>query len=341
MVLLLVLAFAPSTYLVQQPGPVENTLGTTMVNKKELPIIEINGAETHPTTGNLDLLTVQLLGDRERPANWLNVISAWFDRTRTVVPVDAVYPAGVTTDERNQQNQQLMVGSQQDAIAAALKHQGIPVQSHLRVTLIQGGSPADGQLKVGDEVVSVNGVAMSTLDSVQKAVQDNGVDKALTIDVLRDGKPISVSVTPALATAQDGSTHARIGIGTGEVFQFPFEVKINLEDIGGPSAGMMFALGIIDKLSGDDLTGGAHVAGTGTIDANGTVGPIGGIRQKLFGAKGAGATYFLAPAENCNEVVGHVPSGLRVFKVSKLDDSLTVLKTIREKANLDALPTCS
>jgi PDZ domain-containing protein len=103
---------------------------------------------------------------------------------------------------------------------------------------------------------------------------------------------------------------------------------------------MMFALGIIDKLSDGQLNGGQKVAGTGTISADGTVGPIGGIRQKLFGARDAGADWFLAPASNCDEVTGHVPDGIRVFAVSTLDDSLTALKAISSGTGLDALPTC-
>jgi PDZ domain-containing protein len=104
---------------------------------------------------------------------------------------------------------------------------------------------------------------------------------------------------------------------------------------------MMFALGIIDTLTPGELNGGRNVAGTGTISADGTVGPIGGIQQKLWGAVGAGADYFLAPASNCDEVVGHVPPGLRVFSVETLDDSLAVLSAIRDKGDLDALPTCT
>ena len=103
---------------------------------------------------------------------------------------------------------------------------------------------------------------------------------------------------------------------------------------------MMFALGIIDTLTPGSLNGGEKVAGTGTISADGTVGPIGGIRQKLWGAKDAGADWFLAPESNCDEVVGHVPDGLRVFAVEDLDDSLAVLDAIRDGGDLDALPTC-
>ncbi|MBN9170726.1 MAG: ATP-dependent serine peptidase containing a PDZ domain protein, partial [Microbacterium sp.] len=121
----------------------------------------------------------------------------------------------------------------------------------------------------------------------------------------------------------------------------PIDVTIQLNNVGGPSAGMMFALGIMDTLTPGQLNGGKSIAGTGTITADGTVGPIGGIRQKLYGAKEAGASYFLAPDSNCDEVVGHVPSGLRVFAVKKLDDSLAVLDALRSGGDLDALPTCT
>ena len=132
-----------------------------------------------------------------------------------------------------------------------------------------------------------------------------------------------------------------IGVSTMHDYDFPIQVTIQLDNVGGPSAGMMFALGIIDTLTDGELNGGERVAGTGTIDAAGTVGPIGGIRQKMFGAVDAGDTWFLAPADNCDEVVGHIPDGLRVFKVSTLDDALGVLSAIRDGGDLGALPTCS
>ena len=146
-----------------------------------------------------------------------------------------------------------------------------------------------------------------------------------------------MQVTPEKAS--DGSI--LLGIGAGATYQFPFTVDIQLDNVGGPSAGMMFALGIIDQLTPGELNGGKSVAGTGTISADGTVGAIGGIRQKLFGAVGSGATYFLAPASNCDEVVGHVPAGLRVFAVKTLSDSLTALGDISSGQGLDSLPTCN
>ncbi len=118
-------------------------------------------------------------------------------------------------------------------------------------------------------------------------------------------------------------------------------MTIQLDNVGGPSAGMMFALGIVDQLTPGELNGGENVAGTGTIDAEGTVGPIGGIRQKLYGARDAGAEYFLAPAANCDEVVGHVPDGLQVIRTGTLEESLDALSVIAEGGDVASLPTCT
>lgn len=341
LVSLLVLSLWPSGYLVQQPGPVFNTLGTTTVEDKEVPVLEIEGAPTYETSGALDLLTVQILGNRENPASWMSVIGAWFDRTRTIVSVDDVYPAGVTTKDRDAANQQLMVSSQQEAVAAALRHQGFDVTSNLVVTQIQNGAPADTRLELGDKIISIGGVPMSDLTAVQTAVREHGTDSPLTIVVERDGTQVTEEITPVAATSGANQGKPMIGIATGDVFEFPIDVTIHLESVGGPSAGMMFALGIIDKLTPGELNGGKNVAGTGTIDASGNVGPIGGIRQKMVAAKDSNAEYFLAPASNCDEVVGFVPDGLRVFKTATLDDSLAVLSAISSGGDLDALPTCT
>jgi len=158
---------------------------------------------------------------------------------------------------------------------------------------------------------------------------------------VRGGVASTVEITPTTATASDGTTSTVIGIGTKTTYDLPVDITIQLDNVGGPSAGMMFALGMIDLLTPGELNGGKDVAGTGTIDADGNVGAIGGIRQKLFGAKDAGAEWFLAPESNCDEVVGHVPDGLTVFAVKTLDDSLAALKAIADGADTSKLPTCS
>jgi PDZ domain-containing protein len=205
---------------------------------------------------------------------------------------------------------------------------------------------AAGVLETGDVIESVNGVAVDGIEELKAELAANGADSPATLvvrsaDDPETGEPSddarSIEVTPRLAP---GSTDPVIGIGVSYGYEFPFDVVIQLNDVGGPSAGMMFALGIIDKLTPGELNGGENIAGTGTIDDAGTVGPIGGIRQKLFGARDAGADWFLAPATNCGEVVGHVPDGIRVFAVATLDEAMTAVETIADGGDTSALPTC-
>ncbi|SDO83223.1 PDZ domain-containing protein [Microbacterium sp. ru370.1] len=338
-VILLVMTLLPSAYVIQQPGPVFNTLGsTTTADGEEVPLITVPDEKDSTTTGQLDLLTVQVSGNRERTPSWFELALAWFDRSRAVVPIDRIFPAGQTTEQRNTENAALMSDSQLEASAAALRELGYDVPGEIAVGTVDDAGAAAGALQAGDVVTSVDGVAAANVDAVRGAVQA-AAGAPVTVGYTRGDSPATVTVTPK-RTEVDGQEQWLLGIGLQESFDLPVDVKIQLNDVGGPSAGMMFALGIIDKMSDGDLTGGQHIAGTGTIDADGDVGPIGGIRQKLYGARDAGATVFLAPESNCNEVVGHVPDGVRVFSTSTLAQSMTVLQTIREGGDLDALPTC-
>jgi Lon-like protease len=340
LVVLLILTFLPTAYVIQQPGPVYDTLGTTeSADGDEVPLISVDGAQTYPTEGTLDLLTVQVVGNRERTPSWLELATAWFDPSRAVLPIDAVFPAGQTTEQRNQQSATDMVDSQKEATAAALTELGYDVTSHLTVYDLVEGSAAEGILQKGDIVRAANGEQVTDAGDL-RAIVNAAAGAPVELTIERDGQEQTVSVTPK-ETQADGETVWLVGVTLLNDYDFPIDVTIQLNNVGGPSAGMMFALGIIDTLTPGSLNGGQKVAGTGTITADGTVGPIGGIRQKMYGAVGAGATWFLAPADNCAEVVGHVPSGLRVFSVAKLEDSLNVLAAIRDGGDLDALPTCS
>lgn len=341
LVLLGVLSAVPAPYVIEQPGPVFNVLGTTEGDDGDVPLIEVHDAQTYDTAGTLDMLTVQLVGNPQRSPGWLDIVSAWFDPSRAVVPMDLYFPPGVTTEQRDEQNATLMVDSQQDSVAAALRELGYEVPEHIAVAQIAEGGPAQGVLQLDDEIVSVNGAAVAGLDSLRDAISTNGTDAPASIDIVRGGVTKTVQITPTTATATDGTSSTVIGIGTKVTYDLPVDITIQLDNVGGPSAGMMFALGMIDLLTPGELNGGEDVAGTGTIDADGNVGAIGGIRQKLFGAKDAGAEWFLAPASNCDEVVGHVPDGLTVFAVKTLDDSLAALEAIDDGSDTSALPTCS
>ncbi|MBY0687528.1 PDZ domain-containing protein [Microbacterium marinilacus] len=337
---LVVLTFLPTAYVIQRPGPVYDTIGTAeSADGEAVPLIEVSGADTYETEGTLDLTTVQVVGNRDRTPSWFELALAWLDPSRAVVPIESVFPAGVTTEQREEENAVLMVDSQAEATAAALSELGYDVGARVEVADIAGDdAPAAGLIEPGDRILSADGTAVADATELREAIQAGG-GAPVEIEYERDGEQGSVSVTPEESTIE-GETAWLVGITLTTAFDFPFDVKIQLDNVGGPSAGMMFALGIVDVLTPGALNGGEAVAGTGTIAADGTVGPIGGIRQKLYGARDAGAEWFLAPASNCNEVVGHVPDGLQVFSVETLEDSLAALDAI-SAGDTGELPVCT
>jgi len=331
----IILGLTPSPYVIEKPGPVYNTLGTAPHDGGETALITIPDETVYPTTGSLDLLTVSVLGNRESRPSWLAVATAWLAPSEAVIPVDEAFPADVSTEQRDVENQAAMVNSQQDSIAAALTHLGYDYPTKVSVVSLPKKSPAAGLLEPGDQVESVNGATVTSIAELRSALKANGAGTEATLGIRRDSSSEVVRVVPI-----DIDGKVVVGINVTTNYEFPFTVQIQLDRVGGPSAGMMFALGIIDKLTPGALQGGEDVAGTGTIDQAGDVGPIGGIQQKLYGAREAGAEWFLAPAGNCDEVTGHIPGGLTVFSVKTLDDALTALDAIRTGADTSTLPTC-
>ncbi len=340
LVVLLVLTFLPTSYVIQQPGPVYNTLGeVSSTDGGTVPLIQVSGADTYTTSGSLDLLTVQVVGSPDRTPSWFELATAWFDPTRAVVPLSSVYPDDQSSQQRDQESAAMMVDSQKEATAAALTHLGYDVQSRLTVNSLTDDSPAAGILDANDVITAADGQPVTDAATLRSIINGGGA-APVDLAIQRDGVDRTVSVTPRQVDVNGTQTWI-VGITLLNDYTFPIDVTIQLNNVGGPSAGMMFALGIIDTLTPGQLNGGDQIAGTGTITADGTVGAIGGIRQKLWGAEAAGAQFFLAPSSNCDEVVGHVPNGLRVFSVSTLDDSLHVLDALSSGGDLDALPTCT
>ncbi|MBT2485359.1 MULTISPECIES: PDZ domain-containing protein [unclassified Microbacterium] len=339
LVALVVLTFLPTPYVIQRPGPVYDTLGTaTGKDGEEVPLISVEGTRTYETAGALDLTTVQVVGNRERTPSWLELALAWTDSSRAVVPLDSVFPEGVTTEQRDERNAMLMVDSQHEATAAALNELGYDTGAEVVVVEAVEGTPSDGLLEADDVITAIDGTTVTSATQLREAIQDAERDP-VALTVLRDGEEQTVEVAPEKHT-EDGVTTWLIGITLRTDYDFEVDVTIQLDNVGGPSAGMMFALGIVDTLTEGELNGGENIAGTGTIDAAGTVGPIGGIRQKLYGARDADAEYFLAPAANCDEVVGHVPDGLQVIRTATLEESLDALEVIADGGDVEALPAC-
>jgi PDZ domain-containing protein len=341
----IVLSVLPAPYLIEQPGPVFNTLGTNPYDGKQTPLITVEGHKTYPTKGSLDLLTVSVVGDQTQRPNWLEIVRAWFDPSKAVIPVEEIYPTGVSNQQVDQQNTVDMEQSQKSAVTAALAHEGFKVGTSISVAQVEKGSPATGKLAKGDVIQSINGTALTTnsdVDTLRAIIAKNG-GKPATI-VYKDPDAHDTAAASALHTVTITPVEQQgaylLGIAASVDYRFPFTVNLKLADVGGPSAGQMFALGIIDKTTPGALNGGKRVAGTGTITADGVIGAIGGIRQKMYGARDAGATVFLAPASNCDEVTGHIPSGLSVYAVKNLDQSVKVLDTVSDKGDTSKLPTC-
>jgi PDZ domain-containing protein len=225
-----------------------------------------------------------------------------------------------------------MASSQELATAAALNELHIPFQTQVEVRSTAAGYPASKVLKAGDIIEEVDGKPVTGETALSSMITAHPVGSTLQLVVLRSGKTLTVPVESKLS----GGT-AVIGVQVQEQYKFPFNVRIDVGDIGGPSAGMMFALGIIDMLTPLNLTGGKFIAGTGEITASGQVQPIGGIQQKMVGARDAGATVFLAPAGNCSDTAGAVPAGLRVVKVSTLSQAVSDLEAIKAGKSV---PSC-
>lgn len=340
LVLVLLTALLPSPYVIESPGPVTNTLGTTRIDGKATPVIQVPGRRTYPTSGALDLLTVSVIGSPGRTPSWLTLAASWFDPAQSVTPLEEIYPVGLTQQQSDQQGAAQMQGSQQSAVAAALTQLGYPVTGTVTVRSVGKDTAAAGVVRTGDVVRSFAGRPVVDSCGLQDAVLGHGTART-PITLGRSGSTRTAQVAPRLTDVGDGSKRPLLGITTSSTYRFPFPVKLQLGNVDGPSAGMMFALGIIDELTPGSLIGGAHVAGTGTICGDGTVGPIGGIVQKMAGARRAGATVFLAPASNCDEVVGHIPAGLHVYSVKRLSGALAVLKAVASRGSTAGLPTCS
>ncbi|HET8795153.1 MAG TPA: S16 family serine protease [Arthrobacter sp.] len=333
-IVLIVVAFLlPAPYVVESPGPTFNTLGET----GEGAVIQVEDHQVYPASGHLNLTTVYVTGG-PGPRNNVSIFQAfeaWADPSDSVLPVGLVYPPGTTRDEVQQRNAAAMDSSQDDAIAAALTQLGIDYEQELFVVDFTDGSAAKGILKPDDVLLEINGTPIENIDVLREELNASGGD-SVSLTVERDGKIITETVTPDESKTGD----FQLGVFLGTNFDFPFQVDIALQNVGGPSAGMIFALGIVDKLTEGNMTGGKFFAGTGTISPGGKVGPIGGIAQKMDGARSEGAEVFLAPAENCTDVVGNIPDGMQVFSVETLDEAVETVRTVGSGGDTSELDTC-
>ncbi|QEV20126.1 YlbL family protein [Streptomyces alboniger] len=332
-------------YSEMSPGPTVNTLG----DHDGEPVLQISGHKTYPTTGNLNMTTVRVTS-ADYKMNLAEAVYGWLAHDNIVVPHDTLYPDGKTEQQSTQENAEEFSQSQESAKVAALRQLKLPVESQVIVSTVIKGDPAEGKLHAGDVIKKVDGTPVKEMTDVAKLVTKHKPGERVTFTIVpvkeaaaaeKSGKKPTRTEDITMTTKKaDDADRAIVGIQAGTDHTFPFTIDIKLADVGGPSAGLMFALGIVDKLTPDDLTGGKFVAGTGTIDDKGKVGPIGGIEMKTVGAREKGAQYFLTPKGNCAAAASDIPDGLTLVKVDTIADAVKSLKKIRE-GDTDALPSCT
>lgn len=318
-------AFVEVPYLGLAPGEVRNTLGTNRNGKQ---IIRISDpSREHRDGGPLDFTTILVAGGPDHGIRLGDALRYWLDGESAVVPRELYYPVQKSSDEAERRASEEMTQSQNSAKTAALAELGIPRTTTLVVDEVSDGSPASKVLRKDDVLVAVDGRPISGAESLRAAIGTRRPGQPVRVTYRRAGR--TATATVGTFTSTDGENRAAIGITVREEYEYPFEVTVETENVGGPSAGLMFALGIIELLTPGSLTEGVHVAGTGTIDDSGNVGPIGGIQQKLAGAKAAGATVFLVPAGNWEDAVEAKPEGLELYRVATLKEALSALEKIR------------
>jgi Lon-like protease len=303
-------------YVSLGPGPTFDTLGE--VDGKQ--VVDIVGTPVHPTSGHLNMTTVS-----QRDGLTLGeALGLWISGREQLVPRDLVYPPDRSREQVDKDNSTDFKRSEDNAAAAALGYLKYP--EALTVDSVNDPGPSAGKLKAGDAIDAVNGTPITGTGQFQSVLKQTKPGQQVVIDYRRKNAP-GGSATITLGSNPDRD-YGYLGVAVLEAPWAPFTVKFNLANIGGPSAGLMFSLAVVDKLTTGDLSGSKFVAGTGTIGVDGKVGPIGGITHKMLAAHEAGATVFLVPAQNCDEARSGNGDGLELVKVDSLGEAVDALHAV-------------
>ena len=322
--LLTIALLAPAPFVIITPGEPENVLEKT---------IKISGATTYPTTGKLSLTSV-LVSNPDVYLPGAAILWVWARGNEAVLPRIDIYGDGETSADAIAAGQSQMRDSQANATQAALNYLGYKGESKILVGTINPLSNAKGILQTGDQLIAIDNQAVSSADQIAKLISSKKVTDSVQIKFInKSGETIEKSIK--LISRPDKS--AFIGITLENNVTYPVKVSVDIENTGGPSGGLIFALGIIEKLTPENFVNGRNIAGTGTIGPTGEVGPIGGIMEKIAGAKSAGVKIFLAPAENCADIYD-VPAGITVAPVNTLKEALDVLRQSQNSGY--KFPTC-
>jgi len=301
-------------------------------------MLSVEGVQTYTTDGVLDFTTVSVTSPNGN-VSFASAIRAWFDSDVDLVPKDLLYPDGETAEESDAASAAQLASSKDNSTVAALRAVGYQVPEQAQVAGVAADSAADGVLQEGDVIRAVDGAPVTTPQQVVDAVGALTPGDDVTLTYERDGATQDATLTTR--AAEEDPDVPRVGVSLASSFDLPISVDNNVGDsIGGPSAGTMFALAIYDMLTPGSLTGGQRIAGTGEITADGVVGPIGGVRQKMAGANADGADVFLVPAANCTEAANGDDFGMTLVKVTDLEDAISSLESLAADPSAD-VPGCS
>ena len=330
----------PVNAVIEAPGPTWNVLDNGSSSDQD--VLKVSGTETYPTEGALRMTTVSVSGCPGYPVTTADLIAAWFSADKRIVDRNEVCPQDQSAEQVEETGKAQMTASQDSAVIAALVETGKAGAMHLTVTEVTEQQTST-EIQAGDvlETITPQGGQTTTLASfsqLRELMTTIPEGTRVTLGVRRGEQKASAALTTI--APQEGTTGSLLGLSLKISVDSPVEATFGLSDVGGPSAGMMFALGVVDEITPGSLTGGKDISGTGTIDMTGQVGPIGGIQQKMAGARESGSTFFLAPASNCNEVTGHEPKGMQVFAVNTLHEAVAATKAIAS-GNTSGLATCS
>ncbi len=320
------LSLLPAPYVIDQPGPTYDTLGVIELDDGDVALISVPDEAEYREDAHLWVTTVNRLGNPENLPSWVEVLGAWVSTERAVTPVDQAFPPGLSFEQNQEAARIDMENSQQESIAAALNYLDIDYDSSLEIVQTLEGGPSEGILEPEDTIVSADGIVVADVTRLRQIIADNGVQDPMPLTVSRNGRDETVEVIPRMSEGEPSIPV--IGVLVSGRYGFPFDIDIELGSVGGPSAGLMFALGIVEKLTDEQIAGSLAVAGTGTITAGGDVGPVGGVRHKIFGAADSGAEWFFIPRANCADVEGLSPGGIEVVPVDTLSDAVEALATI-------------
>jgi PDZ domain-containing protein len=303
-------------YVSLGPGPTFNTLGE--VDGKQ--VVAIEGIPTHPTSGHLNMTTVS-----QRDGLTLGqALTLWASGREQLIPRDLVFPPDKSRDDVEKSQNEDFRQSEFSAEYAALAYLKYP--KAVRVEKVTDPGPSVGKLQVGDAIDAVNGIKVATIEEFTGLLKKTKPGDDITIDFRRKNAPAGSS---HITLGKNGDReYGYLGIAVLDAPWAPFTIDFNLANIGGPSAGLMFSLAVIDKLTTGDLNGSKFIAGTGTISSDGKVGPIGGITHKMMAAQEAGATVFLVPADNCVEARTAPDDHMELVKVDTLTEAVDSLHTL-------------